>query len=70
MIKYDSVPQKEVIEGLSFINEGKSRILGYVLNAYPQSTNVYGYGGYGYKGYGYKGETYQKDYEKKKVRQF
>ncbi len=70
VIKYDSVPQKEVIEGLSFINEGKSRILGYVLNAYPQSTNVYGYGGYGYKGYGYKGETYQKDYEKKKVRQF
>ena len=51
VVKYDTVPQRKLLEGISFLRDRKARFLGYVFNAYPEAVSEYGYGRYGY-GYG------------------
>lgn len=54
VIRYDTVRKSEVQEALSMVETRRAKMLGYVLNAYPQSGSGYGYGGgYGYGRYGY-----------------
>ncbi len=53
VVKYDFVSQQKIMEGLSFLQDGNSKFLGYVFNSYPQNMGDYGYGRYGYGHYGY-----------------
>lgn len=53
-VKYDFMPRRKIKEGLSFLRNGKAKILGYVFTQYPQGGGgSYGYGRYGYGRYGY-----------------
>ncbi len=69
VVKYDTVPQRRILEGISFLRDPKVRFLGYVFSAYPEAVSEYGYGCYGYGkygryGYGYhSGETARTDGE-------
>lgn len=51
VVKYDTVSQRRIQEGISFLRDRKARFFGYVFNAYPEAVSEYGYGRYGY-GYG------------------
>ena len=52
VVKYDTIPQKKIWEGISFLRGRKAKFLGYVFNNYPESAGEYGYGRYGYGKYG------------------
>lgn len=60
VVKYDTVPQRQILDGISFLRDRKSRFLGYVFNSYPEAVSEYGYGryGYGYGRYGRYGHGY------------
>lgn len=53
VVKYDEVPRQKIQEGLSFLGEQRTPIIGYVFNNYPEGPSEYGYGRYGYGKYGY-----------------
>lgn len=53
VIKYDTVSRQKIQQGLTFLGDGRTPVAGYVLNAYPENVNDYGYGHYGYGHYGY-----------------
>lgn len=53
VVKYDFIPQRRIWEGLSFLGDRNTKILGYVFNCYPESVSEYSYGRYGYGRYGY-----------------
>lgn len=62
VVRFDRVSPRDVQEALTMVEGSKAAVLGYVLNACPQSTGSYGYGygryGYGKYGYGSYGEKY------------
>lgn len=60
VVKYDTVPQRQILDGISFLRDRKARFLGYVFNTYPEAVSEYGYGryGYGYGKYGRYGHGY------------
>ena len=62
VVRFDRVSPRNVQEALSMVEGSKAAVLGYVLNACPQSSGNYGYGygryGYGKYGYGSYGEKY------------
>ena len=62
VVRYDTVTKNNVAEALSMLDSRRADVVGYVLNAYPQSSNAYGYGygryGYGKYGYGAYGSKY------------
>ncbi len=53
VVKYDMVPQREILTSVSSLSDRKAAFLGYVFNEYPESVSEYGYGKYGYGKYGY-----------------
>ncbi len=60
VVKYDSVPQREIRAGFSSLGGRNTSFLGYVFNEYPESASEYGYGRYGYGNYGYGGYGYRR----------
>lgn len=62
VVRYDSVTRNNVTEALSMLESRQANVIGYVLNAFPQSSSSYGYGygryGYGKYGYGSYGSKY------------
>lgn len=62
VVRYDSVTKSNVSEALSMLDSRRASVIGYVLNAFPQSSTGYGYGygryGYGKYGYGAYGSKY------------
>ena len=67
VIQYDCAPKREIVEALGVLEGKNAPVLGYVLNAYPQSSlensssyGKYGYGRYGYGKYGYSRYGYGK----------
>ncbi|HIS52643.1 MAG TPA: P-loop NTPase [Candidatus Onthomonas avicola] len=55
VVRYDTVTKGEISEALSMLDSRQIGVLGYVFNAYPQTSSHYGYGRYGYGKYGYSG---------------
>lgn len=55
VVRHDAVPANKVKEALAMLDAAKTPVLGYVFNAFPQSSGHYGYGRYGYGKYGYGG---------------
>lgn len=55
VVRYDAVMKSEITEALSMLDSCQASVLGYVFNAYPQTSSHYGYGRYGYGKYGYGG---------------
>lgn len=55
VVRYDAVMKSEMTEALSMLDSRQASVLGYVFNAYPQTSSHYGYGRYGYGKYGYGG---------------
>lgn len=53
VVRYDTVTKNNVAEALSMLDSRRADVIGYVFNAYPQSSRNYGYGRYGYGKYGY-----------------
>lgn len=55
VVRYDSITKSNVSEALSMLDGRRASVVGYVLNAFPQSSTGYGYGygRYGYGKYGY-----------------
>ena len=55
VVRYDTVTGAGVVESLSMLNDAQVPVLGYVFNAFPQTSGSYGYGygRYGYGRYGY-----------------
>lgn len=53
VIRQDTLSPYRVREGLSYLKEHKTPILGYVLNHCTDTAGSYGYGKYGYGKYGY-----------------
>ena len=63
VIRCDALTQDELGEALYSLAESPAPLLGYVLNACPESEGGYGYGRYGYGRYGYGyGYGYGKNY--------
>ncbi len=63
VIRFDELTQDELGEALYSLSESPAPLLGYVLNACPESEGGYGYGRYGYGRYGYGyGYGYGKNY--------
>lgn len=60
VVKYDTVPQKRVRDGLSSLSGHRADFAGYIFNNYPETGGVYGYGRYGYGKYGYGKYSYGK----------
>ena len=62
VVRYDTVTKNNVAEALSMLDSRQADVIGYVLNAFPQSGSSYGYGygryGYGKYGYGTYGSKY------------
>ena len=62
VVRYDSVTKNNITEALSMLESRQANVIGYVLNAFPQSNSSYGYGygryGYGKYGYGSYGSKY------------
>lgn len=65
-IRYDTVPQNRIREGLSSLSGRRASFAGYVFNNCPETGGVYGYGryGYGYGKYGYGKYGYGKYQQK------
>ena len=55
VVRFDKVSRRNVQDALSMLDGGRASMVGYVLNACPQTTggSAYGYGRYGYGKYGY-----------------
>ena len=55
VVRYDAVTGPGIMESLSMLNDAQVPVLGYVFNAFPQTSGSYGYGygRYGYGRYGY-----------------
>ena len=55
VVRYDTVTKNNIAEALSMLDSRQAEVIGYVLNAFPQSSTGYGYvyGRYGYGKYGY-----------------
>ena len=66
VIRYDTVPQNRIQEGLSSLSGRRASFAGYVFNNCPETGGVYGYGryGYGYGKYGYGKYGYGKYQQK------
>lgn len=66
VIRYDTVPQNRIREGLSSLSGRRASFAGYVFNNCPETGGVYGYGryGYGYGKYGYGKYGYGKYQQK------
>ena len=62
VVKYDSVPQREIRAGFTSLSGRNTAFLGYVFNEYPESASEYGYGRYGYGSYGYRKYGYGHGY--------
>ena len=62
VVRYDTVTKNNIAEALSMLDSRQAEVIGYVLNAFPQSSTGYGYGygryGYGKYGYGAYGSQY------------
>ena len=62
VVRYDTVTKNNIAEALSMLDSRQAEVIGYVLNAFPQSSTGYGYGygryGYGKYGYGAYGSKY------------
>ena len=62
VVRYDTVTKTNIAEALSMLDSRQAEVIGYVLNAFPQSSTGYGYGygryGYGKYGYGAYGSKY------------
>lgn len=52
VVKYDSVPKRQIRDGIISLSGNHASFVGYVFNDMPEATGAYGYGRYGY-GYGY-----------------
>ena len=62
VVRFDKVSRRNVQEALSMLEGRKATVVGYILNACPQTESGYGYGygryGYGKYGYGSYGAKY------------
>lgn len=55
VVKYDSVPKRQIRDGIVSLSGSQAGFVGYVFNESPETGGAYGYGRYGYGyGYGYK----------------
>lgn len=52
VVKYDTVPQRDIRAGFSSLSGRKASFLGYVFNDFPEAVSEYGYGRYRYGSYG------------------